>query len=181
MEHDQELNNNFRGVKKKFVLDLVDKLNRISRDRLEYGSSALDVCYMTSIVDKQILQCEEFLKDISRGYFIEDYKEDPTGYTNGSIEIQCLNATKTYTLEFTESYCGDMAQCYPSFKLSERHGVGEYEWDYFEDDYEEYEANFNKKYSAIYKDIEQKKKERRIQDIKIQMEMLSQELTALES
>src|SRR3712207_9348277 len=98
-----------------------------------FNDTATTEIYTLSLHDALPI-CEEFLKDISRGYFIEDYEEDPTGYTNGSIEIQCLNATKTYTLEFTESYCGDMAQCYPSFKLSERHGVGEYEWDYFEDD-----------------------------------------------
>src|SRR3712207_8873721 len=66
-----------------------------------FNDTATTEIYTLSLHDALPI-CEEFLKDISRGYFIEDYEEDPTGYTNGSIEIQCLNATKTYTLRSEE-------------------------------------------------------------------------------
>jgi hypothetical protein len=84
------LSKSIHEIKEQFINDLITELNDINeRDRVYYGKTPLDVCYMVSIVNQQIENCTEFMNDIStHRYCINGYDEDYSqGYTNGRIRV----------------------------------------------------------------------------------------------
>lgn len=87
MVEEQRLNKDIKKVKEKFIENLTKTLNEENDNRLYDGKEPLDVCFMISVIDKQLHQHKEFLEDLSNGYTFNGYEEDESGYSNGKISL----------------------------------------------------------------------------------------------
>ncbi|MNK43742.1 hypothetical protein D3C87_624590 [compost metagenome] len=78
------------SVKEQFIRKLIDELNNVNKHELfDEERAPLDVCYMVSVIDQQIDDCQEFMDTITTyRYQINDFSHDNSGgYTNGKIQI----------------------------------------------------------------------------------------------
>ncbi|QPW61956.1 hypothetical protein [Clostridium botulinum] len=84
---EQQLNKDLKKVKEKFIKALVRTLNEENENRVYDGKKPLGVCFMVSIIDKQLHKYKDFLRDLSNGYTFNGYEEDESGYSNGKISL----------------------------------------------------------------------------------------------
>jgi hypothetical protein len=111
------------SIKDKFIRDLIDELNDVNERQLIYNNKTpIDVCYIVSVIDQQIENCEEFINDILKNkYYINGYDEDTSGgYTNGRIRVLVEKPDEEkeseYMMDAYYDYC-----YYIDFLLDERY------------------------------------------------------------
>lgn len=76
-------------IKEKFIRDLTNELYKINERLKSEHKRNIDVCFLVSVVDQRIEECEDFMNTISKyKYVFSEYEEDHSeGYTNGKIKI----------------------------------------------------------------------------------------------
>ncbi|MCD3321686.1 hypothetical protein G8V07_14670 [Clostridium botulinum D/C] len=175
------INQEKKQIKEKFMYDLVSKLEGVNKRRLREGKGLLDICFMTSIIDTKILQYDEFINNLKYKYFIEEYKEDETGFENGSINVQIRkDKPVTYTICFKSYYIEDICESIPSFEFSKQEYIGETMWDIFEDEsYSEYREKFTTKYQNIHSEFEREEKLRQKKELQDKIALLTQQLSTI--
>lgn len=77
-------------IKKKFIRALIDELNDVNENQLQYyNKNPNNVCFMVSVIDQNINKYKDFIDDITKNNFcVNGYEEDhSSGYTAGKIRI----------------------------------------------------------------------------------------------
>ncbi len=99
------------NIKEKFIQELINELNRENEERIYYDKKPLDICYMVSVIEQKIEECEEFMQELNnKKWVIDGYNEDYTnGYTNGKIRILIEKPEEEkeseYLVDAFEDYC----------------------------------------------------------------------------
>jgi hypothetical protein len=99
------------NIKEKFIQELINELNRENEGRIYYDKKPLDICYMVSVIEQKIEECEEFMQELSnKKWVINGYDEDYiNGYTNGEIRILIEKPEEEkeseYLVDAFEDYC----------------------------------------------------------------------------
>ena len=135
----------------------------------------IDICFITSIISQQITNCNDLFIDLKNNNYSIDYIQDPSGYTNGQIEIILPSAI--YYIKVCEKYyeeLGEFATMYVSKQINTDEGF--YEWNNDIMNYDEYQKQFNK----LHKDIAKQQKEKERNEVKQQIAELQEHLKQLE-
>lgn len=180
-KNNQEQSKDLQQHKEEFINKLVDNLNDINTQRLRDKQEPLDVCFMTSVVDTNIIKYTNFINNLQYGYFIEDYEEDPTGYTNGHINIQIRKDKPiTYTIEFQDNYIDYIDMHVPTFEISKVEYLGGEMWDIENEDLDEYRQEYIIKHQKIASEYEEQLKDKKKHDLATKIALLQNELNSLD-
>lgn len=181
-------------VKDQFINDLVDELNKFNNNRVRNKQNPLDICYMISVLDQQLDDCDEFMNDITiHRYKIDNYTEDNSGYTNGTIKIligKPRNEKEAermiykysgvcYYITFSSGEIYYEGWTIPTFEIVKKTNLYNVQWDGFKEDYDKYKDKFydNEKYRN--KKAEEYLRNKRTLEIKDEIEKLQNELKEL--
>lgn len=110
------------SVKDRFIRELVDELNEVNQERLNYSKNPLDICFMTSVLNQQLEDCTDFMKTLeSKTWLINGYDYDKEDwYTNGKVRILIEKSEEEkeseYMVDAYEDYC-----YYIEFLYDQRH------------------------------------------------------------
>ena len=110
------------SVKDRFIRELVDELNEVNQERLNYSKSPLDICFMTSVLDQRLEDCTDFIKILeSKRWLINGYDCDEEDYyTNGRVRILIEKSEEEKKSEYMVDAYEDYYY-YIEFLYDERH------------------------------------------------------------
>lgn len=185
----------------KFIKELKTELKDVNEDRIyDKDFKQIDIPFVVSVVEQQIHNCEEFIKNITEHSFIVNgYEEDNNdGYTNGRIRIliekkedekkseYMFDAFENYCyyIEFLidERYCSyDDRWDASAFRLIKETDMYSGKWEGTYEDYKKYKNEFEKDESNRSKLLEDAKKEEEIRRIHEQINELNDRLSKLRS
>lgn len=188
-------------TKDKFIEYLIKELNHENKIRLNLGNKPVNVCFIVSIIDKEIENCNEFIKDITDNEYIIYVHLEPIYYTDGYCDIGINNMPYYYRINFLfrekflgycmcspeDSLYNKAHKCIgincdwsaPAFEIAKIEPLGSAEWNEYQKEYWKYEEEFKQKENNIIKEIEDYEKKQRVNNIKDKINKLQQELNML--
>jgi hypothetical protein len=190
-------------TKDKFIQCLTRELNRVNKDRLNSKKQIIDVCFIISIIDKEIENCNEFIKDIEKHEYIIYININPSAYTDGDCEIYLDSVPYTYQIDFLyiEKYLGycicspehllynkkynctgiNCDWSVPKFTLRKIETLYCGIWKENQRDYWKYEEEFRQKESNLIKEIEDYNKHQEIERLEKLRDDLQKKINELKN